>query len=59
MPFPQPVIENRGGDDFLGDGLTKNKFCTDMLDLFSPKTTINLCLGLLNVTAVTVLPLWA
>jgi hypothetical protein len=41
--FPQPVIERRGGDGFLGAGLAKNKFCTDMLGLLSPKTTINLC----------------
>ncbi len=41
--FPQPVIEKRGGDGFLGAGLAKNKFCTDMLGLLSPKTTINLC----------------
>ncbi len=31
--FPQPVIENRGGDGFLGAGLAKNKFSTDMLGL--------------------------
>jgi hypothetical protein len=41
--FPQPVIEKRGGDGFLCAGLAKNKFCTDMLGLFSPKTTINHC----------------
>jgi hypothetical protein len=41
--FPQPVVEKRGGDGFLGAGLAKNKFCTDMLGLLSPKTTINLC----------------
>jgi hypothetical protein len=41
--FPQPVIEKRGDDGFLGAGLAKNKFCTDMLGLLSPKTTINLC----------------
>jgi hypothetical protein len=41
-PFLQPVIENRGGDGFLGAGLAKNKFCTDMLGLLSPKTTLNL-----------------
>jgi len=39
----QPVIENRGDDGFLGAGLAKNKFCTDMLGLLSPKTTLNLC----------------
>jgi hypothetical protein len=40
--FLQPVIENTGGDGFLGAGLAKNKFCTDMLGLLSPKTTLNL-----------------
>jgi hypothetical protein len=25
-PFPQAVIENRGGDGFSGAGLAKNKF---------------------------------
>jgi hypothetical protein len=40
--FPQPVIEKRGGDGFLGAGLAKNKFSTDMLGLLSLKTTINL-----------------
>jgi hypothetical protein len=39
----QPVIENRGSDIFFGAGLAKNKFCTDMIGLLSPKTTINLC----------------
>jgi hypothetical protein len=48
--FPQPVIEKRGGDGFLGTGLVKNKFCTDMLGLLSPKTTINLCYGLMKVS---------
>jgi hypothetical protein len=43
MPFPQKVFENRGGDGFLGAGLAKNKFWTDMLGLLSPKTTLNLC----------------
>jgi hypothetical protein len=41
--FLQPVIENRGSDGFLGAGLAKKKFCTDMLGLSSPETTINLC----------------
>jgi hypothetical protein len=41
--FPQPVIGKRGGDGFLGAGLAKNKFYTDMLGLLSPKTTRNLC----------------
>jgi hypothetical protein len=36
-------LEKRGGDGFLGAGLAKNKFCTDMLGLLIPKTTINLC----------------
>jgi hypothetical protein len=40
--FPQPVIEKKGGDGFLGAGLAKNKFSTGMLGLLSPKTTINL-----------------
>ncbi len=41
--FPQPDSKKRGGDGFWGAGLAKNKFCTDMLGLFSPKTTINRC----------------
>jgi hypothetical protein len=41
--FSQPVVGKRGGDSFLGGGLAKNKFCTDMLGLLSSKTTINLC----------------
>ncbi len=41
--FPRPVIEKRGDDGFLGAGLAKNKFSTDILGLLSPKTTINLC----------------
>jgi hypothetical protein len=45
-----PVIENRSGDGSLGNGLAKNKFGTDMLGLLSPKTTQNLCLGLMNVS---------
>jgi hypothetical protein len=40
--FLQPVIENRDGDGFLDAGLAKNKFCTDMLGLLRPKTTLNL-----------------
>jgi hypothetical protein len=48
--FPQPVIEKRGCDGFLGAGLAKNKFSTDMLGLLSPKTTINLCWGLMKVS---------
>jgi hypothetical protein len=50
VPFLQPIIENRGGDGFLGAGLAKNKFCTDMLGLLSPKTTPNLFWGLMNVS---------
>jgi hypothetical protein len=38
-----PIIENSSGDGSLGDGLTKNKFSTDMLGLLSPKTSVNLC----------------
>jgi hypothetical protein len=41
--FSQPVIEKRGGVGLLAAGLAKNKFCTDMLGLLRPKTTINLC----------------
>jgi hypothetical protein len=41
--FPKPDIGKRGGDGFLGAGLAKNKFCTNMLGLLSPNTTINLC----------------
>jgi hypothetical protein len=32
----------KSSDGFLGAGLAKNKFCTDMLGLLSSKTTINL-----------------
>jgi hypothetical protein len=35
MPFPLPIKENSGGDDNLGDGLAKNKFCTDKLGLLT------------------------
>ncbi len=48
--FSQLVVGKRGGDGFLGAGLTKNKFCTDMLGLLSSKTTINLCYGLMKVS---------
>jgi len=41
--MPMPIIENSGGDGNVGDILAKNKFCTGMLGLLSPKTTINLC----------------
>jgi hypothetical protein len=40
--FSLPVIENSGGDGSLADGLAKKKFCTDILGLLSPKTTLNL-----------------
>jgi hypothetical protein len=43
--FPQPVIEKRGGDGFLGAGLAKNKFCRDMLGLFKPKNHYKSLLG--------------
>jgi hypothetical protein len=45
-----PIIENSSGDGSLGDGLAKNKFGTDMLGLLSPKTSLNLCWGLMNVS---------
>jgi hypothetical protein len=45
-----PIIENNGSDGSLVDGLAKNKFCKDMLGLLSPKTTLNLCWGLMNVS---------
>jgi hypothetical protein len=38
-----PIIENSSGDGSLGNGLTKNKFGTDMLGLSSLKTSLNLC----------------
>jgi hypothetical protein len=40
--FPLPVIENIGGDGSLADGQAEKKFCTDILGLLSPKTTLNL-----------------
>jgi hypothetical protein len=45
-----PIIENSSGDDSLGNGLTKNKLGTDMLGLLSPKTSLNLSKGLVNVS---------
>jgi hypothetical protein len=45
-----PIIENSSGDGSLGDSLAKNKFGTDMLGLLSPKTSLNLCYGLMNVS---------
>ncbi len=41
--FPLAIIENSGGDGSLAEGLAKQKFCTDILGLLSPKTTLNLC----------------
>ncbi len=41
--FPLPIIENSSTDGSLFDSLAKNKFCTDMLGLLGPKTTLNLC----------------
>jgi hypothetical protein len=38
-----------GGDRNFGDGLAKDKFCTNVLDLLNPKTTLNLFYGLMNV----------
>ncbi len=49
-PFPMPRIENSSGVGSLGDGLAKNKFGTGMLGLLSPKTSLNLCWGLMNVS---------
>ena len=40
--FHSQLLEKTGGDGFLGAGLAKNKFSTDMLGLLSLKTTINL-----------------
>jgi hypothetical protein len=48
--FFTAIIENRGSDGFWGNGLAKNKLCTDMLVLFSPKTTLNLCYDLKKVS---------
>jgi hypothetical protein len=57
--FPQPFIENRGGDGFLGASPAKNKFCTDMLGLLRPKTTIQIfARALWRLAAVKVSPLW-
>jgi hypothetical protein len=42
--FPQPVIENRVSDGFLGNGLAKNKFCTDTWS-FKPKNHSKSFLG--------------
>ena len=50
MPFPLPNIENSGGDGSMAGGLAKYKFFTDMLGLLSPKTTLNLCWGLMKVS---------
>jgi hypothetical protein len=40
-----PFIENSGGDGSFADGLAKNKFCTDIFGLLSPKTTLKSLLG--------------
>jgi hypothetical protein len=45
-----PIIENSSGDGSLGGGLAKNKFETDMLGLLSPKISLNLCWGFMNVS---------
>jgi hypothetical protein len=45
-----PIIENSSRDGSLGNDLAKNKFGTDMLGLLSPKTSLNLCQGLMNVS---------
>jgi hypothetical protein len=37
-----PDIENSSSDGSLGNSLAINKFCTDMLGLLRPKTTLNL-----------------
>ncbi len=47
---PEPITENNGGDGNLGDGLAKEESCNDMFGLLSPKTTVNLCFGLMNVS---------
>jgi hypothetical protein len=41
--LPPSVTKNSSGGGFLGDSLAKDKFCTDMLGLLSPQTTLNLC----------------
>jgi hypothetical protein len=40
-----PIIENSSGDGSLGDGLAKNKLCTDMLGLLSQKNHSKSLLG--------------
>jgi hypothetical protein len=46
--FPQPVIEKRSGNGFLGAGLGKKQVL--FIGPLSPKTTINLCQGLMKVS---------
>ncbi len=41
--FNSQLLKKEAAMAFLGAGLAKNKFCTDMLGLLIPKTTINLC----------------
>jgi hypothetical protein len=53
-----PIIENSRGDGSLGNGLAKNKFGTDVLGVLSPKTTINLCYCLMNVSCSNGLAPW-
>jgi hypothetical protein len=55
--FPQPFIENRGGDGILGTGMAKNKFCTDMLGLLRPKPLQIFAKALWRLAAVKVSPL--
>jgi hypothetical protein len=38
-----------GGKRNFGNGLEKDKFCTNMLGLLNPKNTLNLFYGLMNV----------
>jgi hypothetical protein len=45
-----PIIENSRSNGSLGDGLAKKKLGTDMLGLLSPKISLNLCWGLMNVS---------
>jgi hypothetical protein len=47
MPFApaQPITENSGGDGNLGNGLAKEKSCTDMNGLLSPKNNYKSLLG--------------
>jgi hypothetical protein len=49
-PFSVPIIKNSSSDGSFGDGLAKNKFGTEMLGFLSPKTSLNLCYDLMNVS---------